>query len=138
MEGRDYGDNDILKATVQEKSEDGKTVRFKTVLPGTEKEVTSEWMNPDDIKSAVIMTWCESIRSQIDAYAREQEALRKRGDINTDIDEEDYKKETVEEVTDPIDYAKHQRDLYHDRVDILEQRINDAKAERTKVREHFE
>jgi len=137
MEGRDYGDNQILQMTVQE--QDGRKVRFKTDLPESGRTVVSEWMSPDDAKGGTMISWCENIRQQIDADARELVAKRKR-DKDMAAAEEDVqlKEEEVVDVANPVEYATHQRDMYRDRVKILEERIHDQKGERTRMREHLE
>jgi peptidoglycan hydrolase CwlO-like protein len=137
MEGRDYGDNQILQMTVQER--EGKTVRFKTELPGSGRTVVSEWMNPDDAKGGTMISWCENIRQQIDADAREHELKRKRDrDMAAVKEDVELKEEQVEDVTNPIEYATRQRDMYQERVNILEERIEADKQERKRMREHLE
>ena len=50
----------------------------------------------------------------------------------------EVRQENLSDVTDPVEFARHQRDMYLERVNVLEQRINDMKAERTTMRSHYE
>lgn len=139
MAGVDYGDSQILQITTQEK--EGELVRFKTTLPVSGREVSSEWMRPDATMSgSTLISWCNNIRQQIDADVREAEAYRKRKKDLDAAEAEDLgmKKVAVEEVTNPVEYSTHQRDMYRDRVQILEERIDNCKSERTRMREHLE
>lgn len=135
MEGRDLGDNQILQMTLQETGEGG-TVRLKTTLPSG-RDLVSEWMSPDDARKAV-MPWCENVRQQVDADARETAARKKRDkDLSAAIEEE-AKEEAVDEAVSPVAYAVHQRDMYIARAEVLEERLEATETELKKVREHLE
>lgn len=134
IEGRDLNDTDILQSTEQV-VEEGK-VRYRTKLPSG-REVTSEWMNPDDMAGKIVIKWCEFIREQVDLDAREAAAVKKRKPIEEEVEKE-VKEEQAEDATNPVEFAKHQRDLYQERVNVLEERITAAKIERKKCRDHLE
>ena len=135
LEGRDLGDSQILQQTVQESNEKG-LVRMKTTLPSG-RDLVSEWMNSDDAKK-VVMSWCQNVRQQIDFDAQEAKAAKQREKDLADVVQEETKEQAVEEVTDPITYATHQRDMYIARAEVLEERLESTEIELKKVREHLE
>ncbi len=129
-----WGDNEVLQNTRQV-SEEGK-VRLEVTLPSG-RELTTELMDPDDARKHVI-DWCGHVRNAIQADKNEEEAKRKRGSVEPEDIADEAKEEAAEEATDPIAYAEHQRDMYQERVNVLEERISDLKVERTRCREHLE
>ena len=136
MEGRDLGDNQILGSTLQE-TENGK-VRFKTTLPSG-RELVSEYMNPDDATGKTVISWCEHVRQQVDVDSAEENAVKKReaaGDITPEKETSTAGPSSSE--VDPYEYAVQQRDAYYTRIQILEGRIDEQKAERKIMRRHYE
>lgn len=82
--------------------------------------------------------WCNSIREQVDADNREEQAREKR---DLPVDEqitEEVREERVEQAPDPVQFAIHQRDMYEARLKVIEQRISSLKEERTTMRGHYE
>ena len=75
------GDAVILQQTAQE--QDGSKVRLKFTLQSG-KDVTSEWMQSEQLKGGVLIAWCESIRGAISHEVEEAEALAKRGDMDVE------------------------------------------------------
>lgn len=129
-----WGDNEVLQNTKQV-SEEGK-VRFEVTLPSG-RQLTTELMDADAARKHVI-DWCGHVRNAIKADEAEREAKRKRGSVEPEDIADEVKEDAAEEATDPVSYAEHQRDMYQARVNVLEDRITDAKAERKRCREHLE
>lgn len=129
-----WGDNEVLQNTAQVQ-EEGK-VRFEVTLPSG-RSLTTELMDADAARRHVI-DWCGHVRNAIKADEAEREAKAKRGSIEPEDISDEVKEEAAEEAVDPISYAEHQRDMYQDRVNVLEERISDMKVERTRCREHLE
>ena len=130
-----WNDSDVLQQTRQEPDEHGK-VRFAVDLPSGRQLVT-EYMDPDDARKHVIQ-WCEHVRNAIASDEAEKEAQRKRDRDLADEVQEEVKNEAVEEVTNPVEYAVHQRDMYIARVEVLEERLLTTETELKKMREHLE
>ena len=113
-------------------------MRYSTTLPSGRK-VVSEWMRKDDMKANTVITWCEFIREQVDIDQREKAAEKKRGrvDVPEQIEEE-VREDSVSDATNPVDFAKHQRDLYQDRQSVLEERYAELKIQIKQNRHHLE
>ena len=142
IEGRDFGDAQILQQTVQEPGEEG-MVRYSTTLPSG-RNLTSEWMRPTDMAGKTVISWCDHVRQQVDIDAREEAARKKREKLEREAGEMlEYKKDSVaEEVSigssSPLDYVRQNRDAYQERANILEARILELQNERKTVRLHLE
>jgi len=131
MEGRDMGDSDILQSTRVENNDRGQ-IQYRTTLPSG-RELTSEFMNPDDAKGKVLISWCDHVRQQIDADNAEAKAERDRGDIGIDTAEVERNVEVT-----PLQYVTKQRDLYQEQVNRLERSIRELQDERKTAREELE
>ena len=90
IEASDMNDGDILRDTVQKN--DGKgNIMFEYLLPSGRK-LTSEWVNPDNRRKA-IMAWLDAVKSQAaldsqveeerrNAMLREAQAKRRRDTVD--------------------------------------------------------
>ena len=52
--------------------------------------------------------------------------------------EEEGREDSVSDATNPVDFAKHQRDLYQDRQSVLEERYAELKIQIKQNRHHLE
>lgn len=136
MEGRDMGDSDILQMTRVETNEKG-LIQYRTTLPSG-RDLTSEFMRPEDAKGKVMISWCDHVRQQIDVDAAEKEAIRKRGTLDEVEDVIAEAEPKTRPAESPLDILTARRDEARSAVDYIEQKIEALKQERTPLREELE
>ena len=75
--GAEWSDQQILAATRQ-KDENGRR-QFEIMLPDN-YPLTSEWMDPSQIKARTLISWCEAVRNTIGAREenKREEMMAKR------------------------------------------------------------
>jgi prolyl-tRNA editing enzyme YbaK/EbsC (Cys-tRNA(Pro) deacylase) len=76
LEASDVNDGAILGATQREHDEKG-NARLKIILPSG-RELASDYINPEQLSTAIMLTWCESVRAEVAFDGQEAEARLKR------------------------------------------------------------